>query len=124
MRKIQKKSYFTFKGNADCCPTFLDENEINVKDKTIDLEILQCKNCGLVQLDIEPVSYYKNVITATSISGDARKKLRLDQMQKLSKKFNLKRKKIIEIGCGTGVILILSKKQEWMPTDLSILTFQ
>ena len=72
---------------------FLDENEINKKDKTIDLEILQCEKCGLVQLDIEPVSYFKSTITATSISG-ATKKLRLDQMQKLSKKFNLKNKKL------------------------------
>ena len=44
--KSQKKSYFTFKWNADCRPTFLDENEINKKDKTIDLEILQCENAA------------------------------------------------------------------------------
>ena len=92
------------KGMPIAAQHFLNKNEINVKDKFLDLEILQCKNCGLVQLDIEPVSYYKNVITAASISGDARK-ARLEQMTKLSNKYLLKGKKVIEIGCGTGAML-------------------
>ena len=52
----------------------------------ITLDIYQCHNCGLVQLSIEPVSYYKDVITAASISGDARKS-RLNQMLEFAKKF-------------------------------------
>ena len=92
------------KGMPIAAQHFLNKNEINVKDKFLDLEILQCKNCGLVQLDIDPVSYYKNVITAASISGDARK-ARLEQMTKLSDKYLLKGKKVIEIGCGTGAML-------------------
>lgn len=107
--KVKKNLILHLSGMPIAAQHFLDENEINKKDKTIDLEILQCEKCGLVQLDIEPVSYFKSTITATSISG-ATKKLRLDQMQKLSKKFNLKNKKIIEIGCGTGVMLDIIKE--------------
>ena len=107
--KVKKNLILHLSGMPIAAQHFLDENEINKKDKTIDLEILQCEKCGLVQLDIEPVSYFKSTITATSISG-ATKKLRLDQMQKLSNKFNLKNKKIIEIGCGTGVMLDIIKE--------------
>lgn len=107
--KEKKNLILSLKGMPIAAQHFLDENEINKKDKTIDLEILQCGKCGLVQLDIEPVSYYKSMITAASISG-ATKKLRLNQMKNLSKRFNLNQKKIIEIGCGTGAMLDIIKE--------------
>ena len=106
--KVKKNLILQLSGMPIAAQHFLDENEIKKKDKTIDLDILQCEKCGLVQLDIEPVSYFKSTITATSISGDT-KKLRLNQMQKLSKRFNLNKKKIIEIGCGTGAMLDIVK---------------
>ena len=31
-------------------------------DRGVDLEVCQCSGCGLVQLNNEPVSYYKEVI--------------------------------------------------------------
>jgi SAM-dependent methyltransferase len=82
---------------------FLDKKDFS-EDEGIDLDIFQCNNCGLVQLNIEPVNYFKEVITAASISGDARKS-RLNQMLEFATKYNLKNKKIIEIGCGKGNML-------------------
>lgn len=107
--KVKKNPILQLTGMPIAAQHFLDENEIKKKDKTIDLDILQCEKCGLVQLDIEPVSYFKSTITAASISDDT-KKLRLNQMQKLSKRFNLNKKKIIEIGCGTGAMLDIIKE--------------
>jgi 2-polyprenyl-3-methyl-5-hydroxy-6-metoxy-1,4-benzoquinol methylase len=73
-------------------------------DKGIDLEICQCSGCGLIQLNNEPVSYYKEVIRASGISEEM-KKFRIKQFQDFLEKYNLKNKKIIEIGCGGGEYL-------------------
>lgn len=70
-------------------------------DKGIDLEVCQCSGCGLVQLSNDPVPYYREVIRAASISpemADFRKK----QFGEFVKKYSLKGKKIVEIGCGKG----------------------
>ena len=83
---------------------FLTKKEINKKDKFLNLQILQCAKCSLVQLDIKPVNYYKSVITATSISGST-KTQRLEQMKNFCRKFKLKSKKVIELGCGSGAML-------------------
>ena len=48
-----------------------DINEIE-KDRGVDLAIYQCQGCGLVQLGNDPVSYYKDVIRAASISKEVK----------------------------------------------------
>jgi len=93
----------TLNGMPKAAQHFLDKKDFS-EDEGIDLDIFQCNNCGLVQLNIEPVNYFKEVITAASISGDARKS-RLNQMLEFATKYNLKNKKIIEIGCGKGNML-------------------
>ena len=35
-----------------------------ITDKSITLNLCQCNKCGLVQLDVTPVDYYKKVIRA------------------------------------------------------------
>ena len=78
-------------------------------DIGIDLEIYQCPNCNLLQLCCEPVSYYKEVITAASFSKDA-KESRLKEFLSFVERFNLKDKKAIEVGCGKGpMVEILSQ---------------
>ena len=94
------------KGMPIAAQHFLKKTEINKKDKSLNLNILQCNKCGLVQLNIRPVSYYKSVITAASVSGEA-KKTKLKQLKKFCNKFSLKNKKILEIGSGSGVVLDL-----------------
>ena len=101
--ELFNKPLLTLNGMPKAAQHFLDKNDI-ADDKGIDLDIFQCSSCGLVQLNIEPVGYYKEVITAASISGDARKS-RLNQMLEFASKYNLKGKKIIEIGCAKGNML-------------------
>ena len=97
------KPLLTLNGMPNAAHHFLLEKEFP-NDEGINLDIFQCASCGLVQLNIEPVSYFKEVITAASISGDARKS-RLVQMSDFAKKYNLIGKKIIEIGCAKGNML-------------------
>ena len=75
-------------------------------DKGIDLEIYQCKSCGLVQLAIEPVPYYRDVIRAAAFSQEMRE-FRLKQFKYFVDRYNLQGKKVIEIGCGKGEYLEL-----------------
>jgi len=62
---------------------------------------MQCLSCGLVQLSNPPVSYYKDVITAASLSPSARNK-RLDELTRISKEWQLDGASALEIGCGSG----------------------
>ena len=73
-------------------------------DRGMDLHIYQCSSCALVQLDREPVSYYREVITAASISGEA-KLSRFRQMKALVNDFGLQGKKALDVGCGKGEML-------------------
>ncbi len=78
-------------------------------DKGIDLELKQCASCGLVQLDCEPVPYYRDVIRATFVSG-AMKTFRTAQFKRFVKKNGIAGKKILEIGCGRGDYLSIMDK--------------
>jgi len=79
------------------------------KDKGVDLVVCQCSGCGLVQLNSRPVSYYKEVIRAAGISPEM-KEFRKKQFSSFIQKFSLKKKKIIEIGCGNGEYLSIMKQ--------------
>ena len=82
----------------------------NLKDDYgVDLKICQCSGCGLVQLDNDPVPYYREVIRATSFSEEMTA-FRREQFKAFLGDYKLEKKKIIEIGCGTGHYLsILSE---------------
>jgi|TARA_B100001964_G_scaffold222972_1_gene268436 2-polyprenyl-3-methyl-5-hydroxy-6-metoxy-1,4-benzoquinol methylase len=83
---------------------FYPTDEELSSDKGIALDIYQCGNCGLVQHCLDPVSYYKEVITATSFSEKTRL-TRLEQMTHLVTAFNLKGKKALEVGSAKGHML-------------------
>jgi 2-polyprenyl-3-methyl-5-hydroxy-6-metoxy-1,4-benzoquinol methylase len=83
-------------------------------DKGINLKVYQCSECGMVQLKSVPVKYYKSVITATSFSKKT-KTIRLNEIKKIVIKYKLKKKKIIEIGCGKGAMLDIFKKAGTYP---------
>jgi 2-polyprenyl-3-methyl-5-hydroxy-6-metoxy-1,4-benzoquinol methylase len=74
------------------------------KDKGITLNIYQCSICGLVQLNMKPVDYFKEVITATSFS-EKTKLSKLSQMKEFVAKFGLSGKKVLEVGSGKGEML-------------------
>lgn len=82
-----------------------DKNSLQ-RDKGINLKIYQCSGCGLVQLNNEPVPYYKEVIRASGISAEMRN-FRLKQFNGFLNSYSLKGKKVIEIGCGAGEYLSL-----------------
>ena len=90
---------------------YLPAQEDLVTEKGVDLRVCQCTQCGLVQLDNDPVPYYKEVIRAVGFSEDM-KKFRSRQFEQLSFHHNLYNKKVVEIGCGTGDYLSLIKKNK------------
>lgn len=75
----------------------------------INLTVCQCPGCGLVQLSNDPVSYFREVIRATSFS-DVIRDFKTKQFVGLIHKYCLYGKKIIEIGCGRGEFLTLLQK--------------
>jgi len=88
---------------------FLPDAESLEKDKGVALEVCQCSGCGLVQLSNGPVPYYKEVIRAAAISEEM-KKFRRMQFGNFVKKYSLKGKKVIEIGCGCGEYLSIMQQ--------------
>jgi len=88
---------------------FLPDEESLERDKGVDLEVCQCSGCGLVQLSNDPVPYYKEVIRAAAFSEEM-KDFRRKQFNSFVQKFSLKRKKVVEIGCGRGEYLSLMKQ--------------
>lgn len=73
-------------------------------DEAVTLEILQCSNCGLVQLANDPVDYYKDVITAASLSPASKLKIS-SEWGSLIEKYQLKNKTLFEVGAGRGDFL-------------------
>ena len=78
------------------------------REKGVDLDIMQCSGCGLVQLACAPVPYYREVLRAAAFSpemGDFRRK----QFKAFVARYGLKNKKILELGCGKGEYLSLMR---------------
>lgn len=74
------------------------------RDNGIILNVYQCSDCGLVQLNSEPVDYYKEVITAASLSEKSRAS-RLKQMQEFVDRFGFKGARVLDVGSGKGEML-------------------
>ncbi len=85
---------------------FLPEAETLHMDKGEDLDVFQCEACGLVQICNEPVPYYKEVVRAIAFSEEMRA-YRRDQFAVWVKKYALRGKKVLEVGCGCGEYLSL-----------------
>jgi SAM-dependent methyltransferase len=79
------------------------------RDRGADLEVCQCSACGLVQLNCEPVSYYRDVIRAAAVSPEM-KSFRIEQFRGFVERFGLQDKKVIEIGCGRGEYLSIMQQ--------------
>ncbi len=73
------------------------------------LSLFQCSYCGLLQLDGEPVPYFRDVIRATDVSEPMRK-FREEQFTDWVERHSLAGKKVLEIGCGTGGFLSCMEK--------------
>ncbi len=85
---------------------------IDTPDKAgelVELRIGQCSACGLVQLDAEPVDYYRSVVTSANWSQEMLA-FRRSQANNFVEKFGLWNEKVIEIGCATGHFLDLLRE--------------
>ena len=87
-----------------------DLNDIEVEaDIAIELQVSQCITCGLVQLKNDPVAYFKDVITAASLSEGSKSTL-VNEWTPFIDKYSLNGKLAIEIGSGKGDFLeVLSR---------------
>lgn len=70
-------------------------------DKGIDFNVRQCLSCETLQLDCEPVAYFRDVIRAMPVKG-VFANLKLELFKDFAKKFSLDGKHLIEVGCGNG----------------------
>ena len=75
-------------------------------ERGYDLDIFQCASCGLIQLAVPPVPYYREVVRAAAYSAEMRL-FRQEQFSRFSRRFNLAGRKVLEVGCGGGEYLEL-----------------
>ncbi|HBA61360.1 MAG TPA: methyltransferase [Elusimicrobia bacterium] len=106
----------SLKGMPKAAQFFPEKSEFS-SDTPITLDMFQCSACGLVQLTCPPVDYFRDVITAATLSGKARES-RLAQMRALSEQFGLKGKKVLEIGSARGHMLDVISEAGMVPTGL------
>lgn len=79
------------------------------QEKGSDLVVNQCQGCGLVQLSNPPVDYYREVIRAAGISNEMRT-FRQKQFSDWVNRYNLRHKRVLEVGCGQGEYLAILDK--------------
>lgn len=70
-------------------------------DVPVSMSIVKCKYCNLVQLDIQPIWYYKDAIRVGNTTPTM-KKLRDEEYKRFVEEYKLENKRVIEIGCSTG----------------------
>lgn len=98
--KLPKEALFVLNDAPASAQDIPDAAEV-LEDKGVTLGLYQCADCGLVQFDCEPVSYYRDVIRAGGFSTTMTE-LRRKQYRHLIETYKLEGKKFIEIGCGRG----------------------
>lgn len=106
-------SFKNMPGSAQNIPTKVDLPF----DKGIELKLMQCSRCGLVQFPCEPVPYYKKVIRAGG-GTTTMVNLRNCQYNEFLNMFNLEGKKILEVGCGKGEFLKIWKGYNVYPVGI------
>lgn len=76
-------------------------NSIEAQASSIMLTIVACNSCGLVQSESPAVSYYRNAISAASVSPSMIAH-RLSQAQQLAAMVEKSHVKLALVGCGNG----------------------
>jgi len=123
---LDKTELMELKGMPASAQDIPDENEV-LEDKGITLRLHQCRKCGLVQFDCEPVGYYRDVIRSGGYSTTM-VNLRAGQYRHLIDTYHLEGKKFLEVGCGRGEFLkVLAKfpveaygvEHRWALADLA-----
>ncbi|MBQ7797062.1 MAG: methyltransferase domain-containing protein [Lachnospiraceae bacterium] len=99
-KKLPNEALFVLNDAPASAQNIPDAVEV-LEDKGITLGLYKCPECGLVQFDCEPVSYYRDVIRAGGFSTTMTE-LRRTQYRHLIETYHLEGKKFIEVGCGRG----------------------
>lgn len=98
--KLYNKPIFSC-GNMPAGVQNLPTREELPHDKAIELSLYQCSMCGLIQLDCEPVDYWKDSTRAGERSA-ALVDLNKKHFRHFIDSCNLNKKRVIEIGAGKG----------------------
>lgn len=114
--KLFPKPVLQLKGMPKAAQYYPKKNEF-AEDIGITLTIQQCSGCGLVQHSAKPVEYFKEVITAASLSEKSRLS-RLNQMKDFADRFKLHGKKVLDIGGGKGDMLDVLKEAGMAATGI------
>lgn len=101
--KLDGKALLSFDGMPASAQDIPDAEEVK-EDRGVSLNLHQCKNCGLVQFDCEPVDYYRDVIRSGGFTTTM-VELRRRQYDHLIRTYDLECRKFIEVGCGQGEFL-------------------
>lgn len=101
--RLHERPIFICRNMPATCQKLPSKDELKL-DVPVDFELCQCKGCGLVQFNNEPVDYYKDS-TRAGERCDILIKLRQKQYKHLIETYNLYGKKIVEIGAGRGGFL-------------------
>ncbi|MCC7277586.1 MAG: methyltransferase domain-containing protein [Chromatiaceae bacterium] len=80
------------------------QKEFSAHGECPGLDLHCCAGCGHYQLVSEPVSYWKEVVTAAGLSQQMRD-FRTNQLNNWVSQHELSDKSIIEVGCGAGYLL-------------------
>lgn len=102
-RGLPEKPIFNLKNAPASAQDIPDQESVHM-DQGIDLELYQCRHCGLVQFSCRPVPYYRDVIRAGGFS-ETMKSLRRSQYRHLIGTYHLEGKRFLEVGCGGGEFL-------------------
>jgi 2-polyprenyl-3-methyl-5-hydroxy-6-metoxy-1,4-benzoquinol methylase len=108
---INTNTIIILKGFPRAAQNFISNLNMINKDEPVTLSVCQCQDCSLIQLRNNPVSYYKNVITAAGLTSAAKKDLKQEWLPIINK-YKLTGKKAIEIGSGRGEFLEIMKSLE------------
>jgi 2-polyprenyl-3-methyl-5-hydroxy-6-metoxy-1,4-benzoquinol methylase len=98
------ESVINLDGFPKAAQHFISSLEEIEEDQPITLMVCQCIDCGLIQLENEPVSYYKDVITAASLSEGSKENL-VNEWRPFIEKYNILGRDAIEVGSGKGDFL-------------------
>lgn len=98
-RLINKKVLLSYEDSPSSAQGFLDS--IPTKIESLTLDIFECSYCGVIQHDLEPVAYHKNVIRAIAFSPEMYE-FRKTQLSEWIDEYDLRRKRLLEIGSGRG----------------------
>jgi SAM-dependent methyltransferase len=85
---------------------YLPDRAALPRERGVDLDIRQCRACGLVQLRNDPVPYHREVVRAAAFSPEMAV-FRRRQLGAFVRAHRLRGRPALEVGCGRGEYLAL-----------------